>query len=79
VCWKYSEKNLLNLDFVPKALYTEDTAKSVSTGYNKHCGVDNTNKLYCWGTNLSENKSTKNKKYLEEFEGKVKQVSVGIE
>lgn len=44
VCWSFSG-NLLQLQFVPKQLYTEDTAKSVSTGYNKHCGVDNLNKL----------------------------------
>jgi len=59
VCWSFSG-NLLQLQFVPKQLYTEDTAKSVSTGYNKHCGVDNLNKLYCWGINLSENNSNSN-------------------
>jgi len=80
VCWRYPD-NRTQLEFVPKPLYTEDNAKSVSTGYNKHCGVDKTNKLYCWGINENNSNTTnqKNKKYLEEFEGKVKQVSVGIE
>lgn len=58
--------------YVPKELRKTDNALQVATNYHKHCGIDSTHILTCWG-------KYGGRKYKEQFEGAVTQVSVGDE
>jgi hypothetical protein len=58
----------------------KDMAKTVATGYNKQCGISTDSKLFCWGMNFyNASRRYDNRKYDEEINTGVTQVSIGLD
>jgi len=68
-CWTYTSRGVQVL-YVPNRLRKPDSALRVHSAYDKHCAIGSDARLTCWG-------STKEKKYKEQFEDTVRQVSMG--